>query len=55
MCLLLLGITLSGYAQQRVALVEKPDFAKCFDILRKNREIYNQYNDSIFRIKDHDK
>ena len=55
LCLLLLGITLSGYAQQRVALVEKPDFAKCFDILRKNREIYNQYNDSIFRIKDHDK
>lgn len=55
LCLLLLGITLSGYAQQRVALGEKPDFAKCFDILRKNREVYNQYNDSIFRIKDHDK
>lgn len=55
LCLLLFGITLSGYAQQRVALGEKPDFAKCFDILRKNREIYNQYNDSIFRIKDHDK
>lgn len=55
LCLLLLGITLSGYAQQGVAFVEKPDFAKCFDVLRKNREIYNQYNDSIFRIKDHDK
>lgn len=55
LCLLLFGITLSGYAQQGVALGEKPDFAKCFDILRKNREIYNQYNDSIFRIKDHDK
>lgn len=55
LCLLLFGITLSGYAQQRVALGEKPDFAKCFDILRKNREIYNQYNDSIFRIKEHDK
>lgn len=55
LCLLLPGITLSGYAQQRVALGEKPDFAKCFDILRKNREIYNQYNDSIFRIKEHDK
>ena len=55
LCLLLFGITLSGYAQQRVALGEKPDFAKCFDILRKNREVYNQYNDSIFRIKDHDK
>ena len=54
-CLLLIGMTLSGYAQQRVALGEKPDFDKCFDILRKNREIYNQYNDSIFRIKDHDK
>lgn len=55
LCLLLFGITLSGYAQQRVALGEKPDFAKCFDILRKNREVYNLYNDSIFRIKEHDK
>ena len=55
LCLLLFGITLSGYAQQGVALGEKPDFAKCFDILRKNREVYNQYNDSIFRIKEHDK
>ena len=54
-CLLLIGMTLSGYAQKSVALVEKPDFDKCFDILRKNREIYNQYNDSIFRIKEHDK
>lgn len=55
LCLLLFGITLLGYAQQRVTLSEKPDFDKCFDILRKNREIYNQYNDSIFRIKEHDK
>ncbi len=55
LCLLLFGITLSGYAQKSVALGEKPDFDKCFDILRKNREIYNQYNDSIFRIKEHDK
>ena len=54
-CLLLLGITFSGYAQQNVAIGEKPDFDKCFNILRKNREIYNQYNDSIFRIKNHDK
>ena len=54
-CLLLIGMTLSGYAQKSVALGEKPDFDKCFDILRKNREIYNQYNDSIFRIKEHDK
>lgn len=54
-CLLLIGMTLLGYAQQRVTLSEKPGFDKCFDILRKNREIYNQYNDSIFRIKEHDK
>ena len=40
-CLLLIGMTLLGYAQQRVTLSEKPDFDKCFDILRKNREIYN--------------
>ena len=31
------------------------DFALCFDILAKNRRIYNQYNDSIFLIKDHAK
>ena len=54
-CLLLIGMTLSGYAQKSVALGEKTDFDKCFDILRKNREIYNQYNDSIFRIKEYDK
>ena len=32
-----------------------PDFKKCFDILVKNRITYNQYNDSIFIIHDHDK
>lgn len=32
-----------------------PDFSLCFRILAKNRVKYNQYNDSIFQIKDHDK
>lgn len=31
-----------------------PDFKKCFDILTKNRITYNQYNDSVFLIKEHD-
>jgi len=31
------------------------NFALCFDILAKNRRIYNRYNDSIFLIKDHAK
>ncbi len=40
-----------GYAQQQ--RYGRPDFKLCFDILRKNRAIYNKYNDSIFLIKDH--
>ena len=31
-----------------------PDFAANFDVLRKNRFLYNAYNDSIFLIQDHD-
>lgn len=31
-----------------------PDFIKLFDILGKNRMTYNDYNDSIFLIKEHD-
>ncbi len=31
-----------------------PDFKRCFDVLTRNRETYNQYNDSIFLIKEHD-
>lgn len=31
------------------------DFNHCFEILRKNRVVYNQYNDSIFLIHDHAK
>ena len=42
-----------GYAQQQ--RYGRPDFKLCFDILRKNRAIYNKYNDSIFLIKDHAK
>ena len=32
---------------------EIPNFEKCFRLLVENRRTYNQYNDSIFRIKDH--
>ena len=32
-----------------------PDFKLCFDILSRNRDLYNQYNDSIFLIHDHDR
>lgn len=31
-----------------------PDFRRCFDVLTRNRETYNNYNDSIFIIKEHD-
>ena len=31
-----------------------PDFAKCFETLETNRTVYNQYNDSIFLIRDHE-
>lgn len=41
-------------AQQAGALDTIPDFKRCFEILSKNRDIYNAYNDSIFLIKDHD-
>lgn len=50
---MLLGMLDVGYAQQQ--RYERPDFKLCFDILRKNRAIYNKYNDSIFLIKDHAK
>lgn len=30
-----------------------PNFKHCFDVLARNRKIYNQYNDSIFLIKEH--
>lgn len=30
-----------------------PNFEKCFRLLVENRRTYNQYNDSIFLIKDH--
>ena len=42
-----------GYAQPTTT--SYPDFKQCFDVLIKNRVTYNQYNDSIFRIHDHDK
>lgn len=32
---------------------EIPNFEKCFRLLVENRRTYNQYNDSIFLIKDH--
>ena len=32
-----------------------PDFSENFQVLRKNRIIYNAYNDSIFKIHDHDR
>ena len=33
---------------------EIPDFKANFEVLRKNRVLYNAYNDSIFLIHDHD-
>lgn len=34
---------------------EMPDFKQCFEVLRKNRIVYNHYNDSIFLIHDYHK
>lgn len=49
----LLGISSACRAQQTGDSI--PDFKQCFEILIRNRDVYNQYNDSIFLIKDHDK
>ena len=48
-----LGVLLVLMAMLPSASHAQPDFKKCFDILAKNRVIYNQYNDSIFLIKEH--
>lgn len=50
--LLLFGVS-SGFSQESADSI--PDFKLCFQILAKNRTTYNQYNDSIFHIKDYDK
>lgn len=49
---MLLSITLQGYAQTEDR--EYPDFKLIFEVLATNRTIYNEYNDSIFLIRDHD-
>ena len=50
--MMLVFFPLGGRAQQ-TEVGEIPDFKRCFDVLIKNRVIYNQYNDSIFLIKGH--
>ena len=50
--MMLVFFPLGGRAQQ-TEIGEIPDFRRCFDVLIKNRVIYNQYNDSIFLIKGH--
>lgn len=49
--------SISAQVQSQTAASDSDtlDFALCFDILAKNRRIYNRYNDSIFIIKDHAK
>ena len=41
-------------AQKLKVIDTVPDFKRCFEILAKNRDIYNACNDSIFLIKGHD-
>lgn len=58
--LLLLSIPLCTLQAQKVILYGNttrpiPDFSENFKVLRKNRLIYNAYNDSIFLIHDHDR
>ncbi len=44
-----------GSKAQQAGAGNIPDFRRCFEVLKKNRTIYNQYNDSIFLIKEHDR
>ena len=49
----------SGAKKQKVIIYDDttmamPDFKANFEVLRKNRILYNAYNDSIFLIHDHD-
>lgn len=43
-----------GARAQQSGVGDSIDLTKAFYILSKNRIVYNQYNDSIFIIKDHD-
>ena len=44
---MLLGMLDVGYAQQQ--RYERPDFKFCFDILRKNRAIYNNVSSTKYK------
>jgi len=48
------GLSSVCQAQEQFGEGEYPDFKRYFGVLEKNRITYNQYNDSIFLIKDHD-
>lgn len=48
------SITNICQAQDLYGAQEYPDFNKCFQLLDKNRQIYNRYNDSIFILKNRD-
>ena len=58
--ILLMVMSFCGVQAQKVILFDdkdspnQPSFKDNFDVLTKNRKIYNAYNDSIFLIKDHD-
>ncbi len=51
--MILLSFSPSGCWAQQVEVGMIPDFKRSFEVLKKNRITYNQYNDSIFLIKDH--
>lgn len=50
----LTSITNICQAQDLYGSQDFPDFNKCFQLLDKNRQIYNRYNDSIFILKNRD-
>ena len=58
--ILLMVMSFCGVQAQKVILFDdkdspnQPSFKDNFEVLTKNRKIYNAYNDSIFLIKDHD-
>ena len=51
--LLMMNVSNCSIAQELDSIV-KPNINRAFEILAKNRTIYNQYNDSIFNFHEHD-
>lgn len=47
--------THSSLFNQDFKPITRSEFSYCFDLIQKNRQVYNAYNDSVFLIHDHTK